>query len=104
MRSRRCTIDGCDRPHKARGWCALHYLRWHRTGETSPADTRPYRLTDDDVRDRIEDFEMLRGAGVPIGKAAARCGVCVRTLIRDYQRLGLPMPPGMWTAADRRVA
>lgn len=28
-----CTIAGCDRPAKARGWCKLHYYRWKRTGD-----------------------------------------------------------------------
>lgn len=28
----RCKLDGCDRPLLARGWCRLHYDRWHRHG------------------------------------------------------------------------
>lgn len=27
-----CTIDGCCKPVKARGWCASHYANWRRTG------------------------------------------------------------------------
>jgi hypothetical protein len=27
-----CSIDGCDRPVKARGWCRLHYERAQRNG------------------------------------------------------------------------
>jgi len=35
-RSRRhCSEEDCDRPHYARGWCALHYKRWLRTGRTA---------------------------------------------------------------------
>lgn len=25
-----CTIEGCDKPVKARGWCIKHYTRWKR--------------------------------------------------------------------------
>lgn len=28
-----CSVDGCDRPSKARGWCNAHYLRWKRYGD-----------------------------------------------------------------------
>lgn len=27
-----CSIDGCDRPVVARGWCQKHYYRWQRNG------------------------------------------------------------------------
>ena len=30
-----CSIDGCEKPIRARGWCATHWSRWNRTGETS---------------------------------------------------------------------
>lgn len=44
-----CSIEGCDRLRKARGWCRLHYLRWHRTGDPGEAELRkphPKRWTD----------------------------------------------------------
>jgi hypothetical protein len=28
-----CSIDGCDRPHVARGWCDTHYRRWLNHGD-----------------------------------------------------------------------
>lgn len=34
-----CSVEGCDRPVvNTRGWCALHYQRWRRTGD--PLSTR----------------------------------------------------------------
>jgi len=27
-----CTIEGCARPHYARGWCNTHYKRWWKRG------------------------------------------------------------------------
>ena len=47
MDQRVCVIEGCARPHKARGWCGTHYLRWHKHGDPlamktgwRPRDTR----------------------------------------------------------------
>ena len=28
-----CTVDGCGRPHRSRGWCAAHYARWVKHGD-----------------------------------------------------------------------
>jgi hypothetical protein len=34
-----CSIDGCERPAKIRGWCQTHYMRWVRRGH--PAIVMP---------------------------------------------------------------
>lgn len=28
-----CSIEGCDQPHDARGWCKTHYMRWRSNGD-----------------------------------------------------------------------
>lgn len=43
MSDRTCTIEGCDTPERARGWCATHYSRWRRTGTAETG--RPYGQT-----------------------------------------------------------
>jgi len=35
-----CSIEGCERPRKARGWCGTHWLRWRKHG--SPHVARAY--------------------------------------------------------------
>lgn len=30
---RTCMIEGCNRPHRARGFCQAHWLRWSRHGD-----------------------------------------------------------------------
>lgn len=32
-KSRICKIDGCDKTVRGKGWCAKHYMRWHRHGD-----------------------------------------------------------------------
>lgn len=43
---RTCSIEGCDRPYEARGWCKSHYKRWWQHGDPLhvPYSSRPARL------------------------------------------------------------
>ena len=38
-----CSIEGCERPRHARGWCSHHWRRWHRHGD--PLASRCPRYT-----------------------------------------------------------
>ena len=31
--ARVCTVPGCEREHRAHGWCQMHYRRWLATGD-----------------------------------------------------------------------
>ena len=42
LRGLRCTVSGCERAQRARGWCALHHNRWLRSGE--PGEPEPRRV------------------------------------------------------------
>lgn len=33
MSDRTCSVDGCDSPVLARGWCSKHYARWRARGD-----------------------------------------------------------------------
>lgn len=35
---RMCSVEGCDRPHSAKGYCLAHYTRVRRTGEPGAVD------------------------------------------------------------------
>lgn len=39
--TRTCSVDGCERPFVARGWCNTHYRRWQQHGDVSVV--RPLR-------------------------------------------------------------
>lgn len=35
-----CSVDVCDRPHYARGWCNAHYLQWLKKGHVTDGPIR----------------------------------------------------------------
>lgn len=41
MREKLCSVDACDNPHLARGWCTMHYARWKAHGDPLVILIRP---------------------------------------------------------------
>lgn len=37
-----CSVERCDRPVTARGWCAAHYMQWRKTGTVTQAPIQRY--------------------------------------------------------------
>ena len=44
MKATTCTIDECEKPHSARGWCEMHYSRWRKNGSPHIAQTLTPKL------------------------------------------------------------
>lgn len=40
MSQRICSIDGCEKPAKQRGWCGMHYERWRTSGDVGEVAPR----------------------------------------------------------------
>ena len=38
MANRTCSVDGCERPSRKRGWCEMHYQRWRKNGSVRDED------------------------------------------------------------------
>ena len=41
MKERKCSIEGCEGKHYARGWCGMHYERWRKHGDPEFTKTAP---------------------------------------------------------------
>lgn len=52
-----CQIKGCDREHKAHGWCKLHYDRWKKNGH--PLVTSVKRPTEKTPKNRFYSYVSL---------------------------------------------
>ena len=42
MSNKSCQVEGCERPHKAHGYCATHYKQFQRGAEIAPIIKRDY--------------------------------------------------------------
>lgn len=74
---RLCAIDGCEKPHKARGYCNRHYIAWKDHG--NPLAGRTWEL---------EDIEWMVQHGESLDGAAARVGLRPGSLADALRRQG----------------
>jgi hypothetical protein len=79
---RRCSVDGCERPHVALNFCEMHYLRVRRHGDPlvvgTPAPRQPTSAADPDA-------PCSKCGGPKIDVRWKRCESC-REEGRLYQR------------------
>ena len=73
MSPRTCSVEGCERPHNARGYCRTHY--GHMVEGRVPC--RPLTVS---VEDRLEDLRFMAETGESLMGAAARLGITERGL------------------------
>ena len=97
MSTRRCAHIDCDRPHKAHGLCAVHYLRaWRGEKRVTPPST-PW------TEERIEDALWLLSWGTPVDEVMRRTGCSsVAALEGALRRAGHYVPAVMAEAKRRR--
>lgn len=64
MTQRTCSINGCDRPHCARGWCRSHWRHWRRHGDPIPGMTPRLRYRfDESFFDSVDTEEKAYWLG-----------------------------------------
>ena len=98
MSKRTCSIDGCERPFRARGWCASHYNRWALTGDPVTPSRRP------DAKDRFHSQVRPQGGclvwvGGTDGKGYGRFNVNGRPKRAHryaWEQANGPIPEGMF--------
>jgi hypothetical protein len=123
-----CSVNGCERPDKARGMCNMHYQRWYSTGDVGPtgpiyAPTKGLPCSADGCSlpvsckglcslhysrfTRIGSTELAPRQPAPVcsvdgcekqSKARGFCG----THYARWQREGDPGPAGLIPAKDRK--
>lgn len=81
MGERICSVDGCERPHEARGWCRMHYRRWAAHGDPGPAE-KLKRRGEPPTPCSVEDC----------GRLARIKGFCFRHYNNQRRNNGDPLP------------
>jgi hypothetical protein len=103
-----CSIDGCGKPFKARGWCQTHYQGWYETGDALrrfrplPKGKKPRQRRDPridmatlEAATRVVDISRAVGSsGAAVG-LARRYGLTIDCAERWCDRLGLH-PAAVW--------
>lgn len=54
---RPCSIDGCEKPAKGRGWCGAHWLRWRKYGDPLGAAPLPPQCRPQHVGCKVDDCD-----------------------------------------------
>lgn len=98
--SRTCEIDGCSKPHVARGYCGNHYARFRRWGTPTgtPADfAKPTEEVFWQKVDRSGACWIWKGAGNSAGYGRFRpvSGVLVYAHRYAYELANGPIQEGM---------
>ncbi|MFF9197340.1 HNH endonuclease signature motif containing protein [Streptomyces sp. NPDC014779] len=95
-----CSIAGCNRPVRARGWCVFHYNRWQRLGDPEPKGIRIHG--DDEARfltkvQKQEDGCWLWTGGLLTDSGYGRFAVERKPVIAHrwaYEHWVAPIPAG----------
>lgn len=80
-----CTVTGCGKPHKARGYCDNHYNQWRKYGDA-------------EARQRRERGSVPREL-----EAAARAETDECIILTGYKRRPNVQHEGTWMNASRAV-
>jgi hypothetical protein len=82
-----CTVEGCVKPGKRRGWCSMHNARWERHGDPLAVVTRHATVP------RANRYRTLHRPGHPL---AARDGTIREHRLVLYSMLGPGAHPCHW--------
>ena len=110
MTKRICSIDGCQEPHDARGWCAKHYGRWRNFGDPLAPTARERMVLDGQTRTEkpcsvCEIVQPLEAFSVDLRHSdgrQSRCLMCQRQYRHELWVATHPNYGKVSTAEERR--
>lgn len=99
MTERTCTVmengEHCDKPHRARGYCKLHWQRWRKHGDPLVVLLKDKTKSVIMVGPRPDDCWLCTGAGErEYGRITLHDGRRVYAHRNSYEEWIGPIPPG----------
>jgi hypothetical protein len=95
----KCSVDGCEREAKARGWCQAHYQRWYKHGDVLWTWHRPTvreRFAAKVEPDPDTGCHLWTGARNPAGYGRLKVGKrMVKAHRFAYEAFVGPIPNGL---------
>lgn len=96
--TRSCAVEGCERAHKAKGYCRMHWDRLKRRGTTDKFDPQ-YPTVEESLRTRVKrvgDCIEWTGALTPSGYGSLRVNrVAYYTHRLSWEQANGPIPKGL---------
>src|SRR5699024_990034 len=97
---RLCSIDGCHKQSRARGWCIMHYKRWKRNGDPEPVSYVKTETPEEAFALRTEwqgDCLIWTGSKTKEGYGRIKFNGRVQRAHRyAWERVNGPIPDGMF--------
>lgn len=96
MLERTCSVEDCENPARARGWCTMHYQRWRKSGTLSSPVPSPYARFMAKTQRLPNGCWEWTGATKETGYAAFGLdGAVVRAHRWVYEVFGASVPEGL---------
>ena len=109
MARSQCSVEGCEKPVKNRGWCSMHATRWAKYGDPE-AGPRRFSNAEDSFRARAvpaaddSGCVLWTGAKTPTGHGVIRAGgKNVGAHRYSWERSNGPVPDGLFIDHACRV-
>lgn len=85
--SQACSIDDCESPKFARGWCSKHYSRWQRHGDPLASKRSPAHKPGDTEKwcprcEKVQPVDAFRKRGN--GRLKGWCSPCEATYQAEH--------------------
>ena len=98
-----CSIDGCEKPTRARSWCGAHYQRWQAHGDPLGGGNEQYATPEEAFLARTEPIVgdpgciiWTRGTDSGGYGQLSVNGRIVRAHRYAWERENGPIPDGLW--------